>query len=162
MDERLQPLLDAAYSTAQEALEAMGQFPPFALMLLQSGEVEFEGLGEEDDVEDAEQAVELVRGRVRARLIADTNIVGAALISDVLLDGTPDEPEQETSAICAHLEHREGEILDVLMPYSVSEVEGEAGEPADEDEAAFEVEYFEPFGTEADRELFAATDVAIN
>ena len=158
MDERLQPLLDAAYGTAQEALDAMGQFPPFGLMLNESGEVEFEGLGEEDEVEDAEAAAVLVRDRVRARINSDATIVAAALVSDVLLDGTPDEPEAEVSAICAHLESRGGETLDVLMPYVAEEIEGEPGE----DEPAFEVEYLEPFGAEADQELFQGPEIAIN
>ncbi len=156
MTEKLDELCNATISLAQEALEENGAFPPFAVYLLADDELEFQTLEDEDDtIEDADQAIEVLRARVRARLKDDPTITGAALCTDVLLDGTPENNEAETDAICVHVELREGEdCLDVLVPYAITEGEAGEGEAAEGEEGTGSIDYQDAFAVEVDRELF--------
>lgn len=162
MNEKLDELCNATISLAQEALEESGAFPPFAVYLMADDELEFQTLEDEDqEIEDADQAIEILRARVRARLKEDPTIAGAALCTDVLLDGTPEDAEGQTDAICVHVELRDGDdCVDVLVPYTITDPEGEAegeaqAEGADnDDEAVGEIDYAEPFAIEVERELF--------
>ncbi len=149
MNEQLEALYSAALELAQQALEEDGEFPPFALVQSDDDEIEIVELEDGDDVNSVDEAVEVLTRRVRERFATEPPIRAAALCTDVALERGPDEPEAVTDAICAHLELKGGESIDVLMPYVLTDPDESEGE-----EAIGGLEFEEPFAVEAESYLF--------
>ncbi|MBT9556189.1 MAG: hypothetical protein IV100_09180 [Myxococcales bacterium] len=149
MNEQLEALYSAALELAQQALEEEGEFPPFALVQAEDDEIEIVELEDGDDVNSVDEAVEVLTRRVRERLAAEPPVRAAALCTDVALEGRPDEPDAVSDAICAHLELKGGETIDVLMPYVLTDPDESEGE-----DAVGELEFEEPFAVEAEGYLF--------
>ncbi|MEM9789912.1 MAG: hypothetical protein AAF842_05845 [Planctomycetota bacterium] len=114
------PLLDAvlteAIDLAQHLLSKNGEFFPFGIRAIESGElIHVHGYtGEEQPP--SNDIIDLLKSAFLKEAGAG-EIVAAAICYDVTLRSS-DTNEPSTDAVCTHLEHVEGECFVVYLPYT--------------------------------------------
>jgi hypothetical protein len=103
-------LLNAVLPFAQQMLERHGEFYPYAATMTQVGEIEMKagdpGAGEHPE---SLSVLDVLYRGISTRL--DT-IRAAAVVSDVRLR------DPDTDAIRVEIEHQEGVVLALLLPYT--------------------------------------------
>lgn len=114
----MENLLGRLVPFAQQLLEKQGGFLPFGGVLRDDGE--FAGLmasATDQPAEHGELLAQLVAGMRAGAQRGEYRATAVCL--DVLVNH-PDT-EEETSAICVRLEDRDGEAVDVYVPYETAE-----------------------------------------
>lgn len=116
-EEDLDRLLDFLLGFASQQLGEEGEFFPFAAALTVAGEVEPVTVQLEEELPSSEtvvaQLVEALRARVDAGELRASGICVNATVS---LEG---EDADGTDAALVHLEHVEGDPVDVVLPYEL-------------------------------------------
>jgi len=128
-------LLHEVIPFAEQMLSERGEFFPFAGALTPNGEfmpiVGYESLGHTPD-----ELIDLLANRLREGAVAG-EYAATALVYNARV--RPPEGTEETDAISAEIEHRDGYAATLFFPYAVGN-----------DEAALP----EPFGVEQYRGIF--------
>lgn len=110
----LDTLINAVVPFAQRMLTEYGAFLPYGGVLTSEGAVEMIGTGEIEGEPSVEEVYASVLATCRKRM-SDGDVAAIALVTDVMTN-TPDDDEP-SDAVCAHMEHAEGECYDVFLPY---------------------------------------------
>ncbi|MBI2190810.1 MAG: hypothetical protein HYU36_02350 [Planctomycetes bacterium] len=110
----LDELLNALYSFAQEMLAKHGEFHPFGVSLSRDGEMALEQGYTGDEHPPSEQMIDTLVGGLRA-MAGKQEIRAAGICLDVRV--TPPGTTEKSDAICARLEHENGEAVEVYLPY---------------------------------------------
>lgn len=110
---------------AEHMLKERGEFFPFAMTLTPTGEfmplVGYESLGHTPD-----ELIDLLSARLREGALAG-EYAATALVYNARV--TPPEASEETDAISAELEHRDGYAATLFFPYALNNDEAELPEP---------------------------------
>jgi hypothetical protein len=112
--DELEALLDPLLNFAQDMLRKRGEFFPFGGTLSADGAVNLTAADTGDERPPSQDVIDLLVGGMRAQATAG-DIRAAALCYDSRF--TP-EGGQKTDAIAVSLEHREGDAVLVMQPYS--------------------------------------------
>ncbi|MDQ4044638.1 MAG: hypothetical protein M3173_04215 [Chloroflexota bacterium] len=107
----LDGLLDAALGFAQQQLEARGKFFPYAAAVGTDGQAEMIAARPDPDDEQPRSA-DVIDACVAALVSQRDYIRAGAVVADVRL------ADQNSDAIRVDLEHAEGHVLTVLLPYT--------------------------------------------
>jgi len=110
----LDQLFNEALPFAQEMLAKHGEFYPFAVSMTSEGEVVHVGADTGDDNPSSPEVIDLLAGGLREQANR-RGIRAAALCVDVRT--IPPGETEKRDAICARLEHANGETVDVFVPY---------------------------------------------
>jgi hypothetical protein len=117
----LEELLNVLFPFAQDMLAKYGEFFPFAASMDKKGKVACVGGHTGDEQPPSEEVLEILeqglsesakKGQIRA----------AGICLDMRIQPSPQEPK--TDAICARLEHENGEALEIYMPYKKKMLKG--------------------------------------
>ena len=117
-------LLEDLVPIVHEQLTEEGGIYPFGAALTRSGEKEVIRVAD-DDTDLPENPVEDLRKAIRAR-IAEGGVTLVALVTDVTVDF--EEGKGDEDAIHFAFEHRDGEAVEVFLPYTRTEDEIQFGE----------------------------------
>jgi hypothetical protein len=130
----LDALLNFLLPAAQEFLSKYGEFHPFAAKVGPDGSVvAFTGHTGEELPEAADLIALLLDGFRQQAGAGQVRAAGICINATVVRPGQPDKVD----AICAQLEHQDGECVDVFLPYTnerpgeykYGELFASAGEP---------------------------------
>ncbi len=110
----LEELLGMLYGFAQEMLRKHGEFFPFGAVMKVDGElVGVQGhTGEEQPP--SQDVIDLLQASLKDQAAKD-EIRAAGICLDVMV--TPPGSNEKTDALCARLEHKTGEAVEVYLPY---------------------------------------------
>jgi hypothetical protein len=108
------PLLNALLSFAKESLAKRGAFLPFAAEMSSGGAICRVAGHAGDDRPNAPKALQFLEEALRAQA-KQGGIRAAGIAVDIRFAANPNEPK--TDAIQVFLEHREGNVVNVLLPY---------------------------------------------
>jgi hypothetical protein len=115
-------LLNFLVPIAFRRLEADGEFAPFGAVVLTEGGVEpVESMGEVDPSAEPDQVFAKILEAIRSDA-EEGKFRAAGLCADVHV--VREEEDEHTDAIRIYLERRDGEAMDVFLPYQAGE-EGE-------------------------------------
>ncbi len=112
--DELDALLDPLLKFAQESLQKRGEFFPFGGTITNEGQVSLTAADTGEERPASQEVIELLAGGMRAQASAG-QIRAAAICYDSRF--TP-EGGAKTDAIAVSLEHREGDAVLVMQPYS--------------------------------------------
>jgi hypothetical protein len=117
--EDFQPLLDALILFAKQALENDGAFLPHAATMALDGEIALLGAHTEEEKPAAPVVLGLLETALRESARQKTcRAVGICV--NIRFATSPDQPK--TDAIQVFLEHREGHVVNVILPYEKAAV----------------------------------------
>ena len=105
-------LIETLFGFAVGMVEQHGEFYPFAAVVDASGEVGHVAADTGEEQPDSQELLSLLDDALRERGINDVRAVGVCVDVRVAEDGA------SSDAIHAHLEHVDGEAIDVFMPYT--------------------------------------------
>ena len=111
----LDALLNFLLPAAQEFLRAQGEFHPFAVQMVQDGSISAVAGHTGDELPEAPDLIALLLDGFRQQAAA-----GNVRAAGICINATVVRPGQsaQVDAICAQLEHEDGECVDVFLPYS--------------------------------------------
>ena len=112
--DELDALLDPLLRFAQDMLRKQGEFFPFGGTITAEGQISLTAADTGDERPASQEVIELVASGMRTQAIAG-QIRAAAVCYDSRF--TP-EGGQKTDAIAVSLEHRDGDTVLVMQPYS--------------------------------------------
>lgn len=110
----LDALLNPLLTFAQEQLSKRGAFFPFGASIQSDGQIAMAAGHTGDERPDAVAIIELLVKGFREQAATRT-IRAAGLCIDMRV--VPPGASEKTDAICAQLEHAEGQCVDVYLPY---------------------------------------------
>jgi hypothetical protein len=108
------PLLDTLIRFAKKCLEERGAFLPFAATMSADGEVSHVAGHSGEERPGAPKVLQFLEGTLRA-MVRKNGLRAAGICVDIRFAASLDEPK--TDAIQVFLEHREGNVVDLLLPY---------------------------------------------
>jgi hypothetical protein len=106
--EDLDAVLDAALSTAEQALRDRGEFYPFAVVRTADGRTALVGADVTEEHPDAETVIAELWGVLQDQRV---DLRAAGVVSDRVLDGS--------DQVAVLLEHEEGTALEVTLGYEL-------------------------------------------
>jgi hypothetical protein len=112
-------LLDLLMGFAVEMLEQHGEFFPFAGVITANGELQQLGGYTGDEHPASADVLQLLEDGLRER---GDDIRAAAVASDVRVADEATGADQD--AVRVHIEHREGDAVDVYLPYVKKRLKG--------------------------------------
>ena len=112
--EDFNPLLDTLLRFAKQCLAEQNAFLPFAAMMAADGEVSHVGADTEEERPGASKVLRLLEGTLRG-MVKKHGARAAGICVDIRFASSPEHPK--TDAIQVFLEHREGNVVNVLLPY---------------------------------------------
>jgi hypothetical protein len=110
----LNELLAALFPMAEEMLTKQGAFYPFAASTKTDGQITLVGAHTGAEHPASQELLDQLTGGLRQSAEAG-DIRAAGLCLDV--DTVPPGRSKKTDAVCARLEHVEGEAVEVYLPY---------------------------------------------
>lgn len=119
-------LLQDLLAFAQHMLRTEDEFHPFAAVLNHGGEVAHVAVppGHEERTS-ADEHIDALVGTIRG-LASSAQLLASGIAFDVRT--IPPGSTEKTDAICVRLEHRDGEAVDVVLPYQIEAGEVRYGE----------------------------------
>ena len=110
----LNAIYDKMYEFAKGLLKSNSTFCPFGMSMTRDGKVEAFGGWTGEENQKAEEVIELIIGGLKA--FANKKAIRAA---GVCIDTrvTPPGKKDKIDAILTQVEHENGEVLDVFIPY---------------------------------------------
>jgi hypothetical protein len=105
------PLLEILLRFAQKFLAEKNAFLPFAAVMSAENEVSYVA---GDEPAGAPMLLQVLEGALRAMSKKD-GLKAAGICVDIRFAASPEEPK--TDAIQVFLEHREGNVVNILLPY---------------------------------------------
>jgi len=112
--EDFNPLLETLLRFAKKSLEEQAAFLPFAAMMLADGEISHVAGHTGDERPGAAKVLQLLEGTLRG-MAKKRGMRAAGICVDIRFASSSGEPK--TDAIQVFLEHREGNVVNVLLPY---------------------------------------------
>lgn len=112
--DELDALLDPMLNFAQDLLRKRGEFYPFGGTISAEGELSLSAADTGDDHPPSQDVIDLLAGGMRAQAAAG-HIRAAAICYDSRF---APEGGEKTDAIAVSLEHRDGDAVLVMQPYS--------------------------------------------
>ena len=109
-----EPLLGMLYDIAQKMLIKNGEFYPFGATIDKNGSVAIVAGSSGDEHPQSNDEIELIRGGFRSRAERG-EIRAAGICLDVRV--IPPNQTEKSDAICAWMEHENGEAAEVYLPY---------------------------------------------
>jgi hypothetical protein len=110
----LDALLDQLFPFAQQMLDKNGEFYPFGAAVTGAGEIKLAAGDMGSEHPDSQSVIDtLLAGFKQQAAAGEVRAVGICLDVRVLPPGSSDKSD----AICARLEHENGETVQVYMPY---------------------------------------------
>jgi len=109
-DALLEPLLDFALHMLGEH----GEFFPAGAAITDTGEVTLVGVESGDEEPEVKEVVDLLVSQLRD-LASEGEIRASGIVVGAVVE--LEDSEQPSDAALVHLEHRDGEPLDVALPY---------------------------------------------
>jgi hypothetical protein len=111
----LDELVNALFSFAHQMLADHGEFFPFGASMSNDGEIAYSsGLDGEEEQPDSTRVLELLLQGFAGQA-ASGHIRAAGVCMDVRV--VPPDGGEPVDAMCAQLEHEQGEAVDVFLPY---------------------------------------------
>jgi hypothetical protein len=108
------PLLEILLCFAKKFLAEKNAFLPFAAVMSSDGEVSYVAGDTGDEPAGAPMLLQVLEGALR-EMIKKDNLKAAGICVDIRFAASPEEPK--TDAIQVFLEHREGNVVNLLLPY---------------------------------------------
>jgi hypothetical protein len=108
------PLLEILLRFAKKFLAEKNVFLPFAAVMSADGEVSYVAGDTGDEPAGAPMLLQVLEGALRAMIKKD-GLKAAGICVDIRFASSPQEPK--TDAIQVFLEHREGHVVNILVPY---------------------------------------------
>ena len=108
------PLLEILLRFAKRSLAEKNAFLPFAAVLSSDSELSYVRGDTGDRPAGAPVLLEVLEGALRAMIKKD-GLKAAGICIDIRFATSPQEPR--TDAIQVFLEHREGNVVNILLPY---------------------------------------------
>ncbi len=108
------PLLDTLIRFAKQCLEKQGAFLPFGVAMLADRTMSHVSGHTGEERPGAPRVLQSLEGALRT-MAAKDGLKAVGICVDIRFASSPDEPK--TDAIQVFLEHREGNVVNVLMPY---------------------------------------------
>ena len=108
------PLLDALLRLAKECLAKEGTFLPFAVETSAAGVISHVARHAGGNLPGAPKVLRFLEEELRTRA-KEGGMRAAGIAVDIRYAATPNEPK--TDAIQIFLEHREGNVVNLLLPY---------------------------------------------
>jgi hypothetical protein len=112
------PDLDALFNTAlpfaQQMLVERGAFYPFGATMKSDGKIDQVGAHTGEEFPESQELMDLLLGAYRAQALKG-ELRATALCFDVRT--IPPGQTEKSDAICVRLEHVDGDVVDVLLPY---------------------------------------------
>ena len=112
--EDFNPLLDTLLRFAKKSLAEQNAFLPFAAMMSGDGEISHVAGRTEEERPGASKVLGLLEVTLRG-MVKKHDLRAAGICVDIRFASSPEEPK--TDAIQVFLEHREGNVVNVLLPY---------------------------------------------
>lgn len=118
--DELDALLNSLLPMAQEFLRTRGEFYPFGAALGSDGQVSLQQGYDGNEQPDSQGLIDLLTAGQRADAAAG-RIRAAGICYDVRMRGQDGRP---TDAVAVSLEHRDGDTVMVVLPYSKGRFSG--------------------------------------
>ena len=112
--EDFEPLLDTLIRFAKQCLEKQGAFLPFGVAMLADRTISHVSGHTGKERSGAPRVLQSLEGTLRATAAKD-GLKAVGICVDIRFASSPDEPK--TDAIQVFLEHREGNVVNVHLPY---------------------------------------------
>jgi len=112
--EDFDPLLDTLIRFAKQCLEKQETFLPFGAAMLANRTISHVAGHSGEERPGAPRVLQFLEGALRA-MAAKDGLKAVGICVDIRFASSPDEPK--TDAIQVFLEHREGNVVNVLLPY---------------------------------------------
>ena len=112
--EDFDPLLDTLIRFAKQCLEKQETFLPFGAATLANRTISHVAGHSGEERPGAPRVLQFLEGALRA-MAAKDGLKAVGICVDIRFASSPDEPK--TDAIQVFLEHREGNVVNVLLPY---------------------------------------------
>ena len=110
----LDDLLNALLPFAKQMLEKYGEFIPFAAAMSSTGEIASVAGDVGNEHPDSQEVIDFLTGVFQRQALAgEIKACGICIDSRVI----PAGQTEKTDAILARLEHKDGEAVDVYLPY---------------------------------------------
>lgn len=120
-------LVNAGLPHAQEMLREHGEFYPFGAVLMPDGKINMVAGPAHEEVPPVETVIAFLMEGFRAGA-AELDYKAIAIFSNVNVSFGQEPIPEETAAIQAGLEHRDGNCVNVFLPYSGEGAEALFGE----------------------------------
>jgi hypothetical protein len=117
----LDALLNVVLPFAEQMLVRYGSFFPFGATMNSAGEISQTAGSGGEEFPDSQELIDLLTAGFKAQATQD-GLRATVLCFDVRT--IPPGQTEKSDAICARLEHADGEAVDVYLPYSI----GDAGD----------------------------------
>ena len=112
--EDFDPLLDTLIRFAKQCLEKQETFLPFGAAMLANRTISHVAGHSGEERPGAPRVLQFLEGALRA-MAAKDGLKAVGICVDIRFASSPDE--SKTDAIQVFLEHREGNVVNVLLPY---------------------------------------------
>ncbi len=112
--EDFDPLLDTLIRFAKQCLEKQGAFLPFGVAMLADRTISHVAGHTGEERPGAPRVLQSLEGALRT-MAAKDGLKAVGICVDIRFASSPDEPKAD--AIQVFLEHREGNVVNVLLPY---------------------------------------------
>jgi len=112
--EDFNPLLDTLISFAKQFLEKQGEFLPFGAVMLEDRTISHVSGHTGEERPGAPRVLQSLEGALRT-MAAKDGLKAVGICVDIRFASSPDEPKSD--AIQVFFEHRESNVVHVLLPY---------------------------------------------